>query len=355
MTLGDVSLCGVKQKKSTVVKGIGLLAAAGLALGLAGCAGQSDSASTPSYQSTYKAPDPTTLSPLTGVTVPQGSVTGPALSVKVCNIYACAPQEGLNQADVVFEEVTEGGITRYVAIYQSNIPETSGPVRSLRPMDADIAGSFGGVIAFSGYGNPAVYDLAVAAGLQTAMENNPAMFRNDYNVAPYNLMVNMTDLAGQFSSLPVPAQQWAYSSGVSTSTAAVDGAPASGITTVMSNSSSASWTYDPASEKYLRNQWGGADVDITGAQFAATNVIAMRVNVENFVNLPRTIMVASGEAWIFTGGKHVHGTWSKESTNAPIKFVGDNGVTVRLAPGNTWIALVPVQSYVSEGSVTITP
>jgi hypothetical protein len=79
----------------------------------------------------------------------------------------------------------------------------------------------------------------------------------------------------------------------------------------------------------------------------------MRVAVEEFAGLPRTVMVGSGEAWVLTGGKYVHGTWSKESTNAPIKFVGDNGVTIRLAPGNTWIALVPVDSYVAGGSVTI--
>ena len=339
------------SKKLTRI--VGIAAAAGLALGLASCAGTPSGPTTPTYKSTYQAPEPTTLSPLTGVTVPAGSVTGPAISVKVCNIYACYPEEGLNQADVVFEQVTEGGITRYVAIYQSTIPETSGPVRSLRPMDADIAGSFGGVLAFSGYGNQAIYDLAVSAGLQPVMENNPAMFRNDYNVAPYNLMVNVPSLAAEFASLPAPAQQWAYSSSVATSTAAVDGAPGSAITTVMSNGSDASWVYDGASGKYLRSQWGGPDVDYAGAQHAATNVIAMRVAVENFAGLPRTVMVGSGEAWVLTGGKYVHGTWSKESTNAPIKFVGDNGVTIRLAPGNTWIALVPVDSYVAGGSVTI--
>jgi hypothetical protein len=79
----------------------------------------------------------------------------------------------------------------------------------------------------------------------------------------------------------------------------------------------------------------------------------MRVNVDEFVGVPRTRMVDSGELWVLSGGKAVHGTWSKAATAAPIVFKGDNGVTIRLAPGNTWIEMVPLESYVSGGTVTI--
>jgi hypothetical protein len=58
---------------------------------------------------------------------------------------------------------------------------------------------------------------------------------------------------------------------------------------------------------------------------------------------------------VLSGGKVVHGTWSKASTAAPIRFTADNGVTIRLAPGNSWIEMVPNESYVPGGSVTITP
>lgn len=336
----------------TLSRVVGVAAASALALGLAACSGGASAPSTPDYKSTYKAPEPVSYAPLTGVAMAAGTTVGPALSVKICNVFHCEPQEGLNQADVVFEEIVEGGITRYVGIWNSNVPGTVGPVRSLRPMDADIAAPFGGILAFSGYGNQAVYDLAVDAGLTLLTENSDTMFRNDYNVAPYNLMLSAQSAVGMFPDLAAPAQQWAYSSSLATSTAVLDGTPATSVQSIFSNSSDNTWTYDGAG-RYLRTQWEGPDLDLTGAQLSAANVVIMRVNVDEFVGLPRTRMVDSGELFVLSGGKVVHGTWSKAATAAPIVFKGDNGVTIRLAPGNTWIEMVPLESYVTGGTVNI--
>jgi hypothetical protein len=274
------------------------------------------------------------------------------LSVKICNVFACEPQDGLNQADVVFEEIVEGGITRYVGIWNSNVPAVVGPVRSLRPMDADIAAPFGGIIAYSGYGAQETRDLAVDTGLVNVTENDPAMFRNDYNVAPYNLMLHAQEVIAANAGLAPPAQQWAYSSSLATSTAVLDGTPATSVQSIFSNSSDNTWTYD-GNGRYLRTQWEGPDLDLTGAQLSAANVVIMRVNVDEFVGVPRTRMVDSGELFVLSGGKVVHGTWSKAGTASPIVFKGDNGVTIRLAPGNTWIEMVPLESYVPGGTVNI--
>ncbi|BDU10378.1 hypothetical protein AINA4_02990 [Aurantimicrobium sp. INA4] len=345
----------VTKTSRTLTRAVGIAALSALAFGMVACSGGSPSPTTPSYKSTYKAPAPVAYAPLTGLVLPEGTTVGPALSVKICNVYNCEPQDGLNQTDVVFEEIVEGGITRYVAIWNSNVPAVVGPVRSLRPMDADIAAPFGGIIAYSGYGAQETRDLAVATGLVNVTENDPAMFRNDYNVAPYNLMLRAQEVIAANPGLAPPAQQWAYSSSLATSTAVLDGSPASSVQLVFSNQSENMWTYDAASGKYLRTQWGGPDLDLTGAQLSTSNVVVMKVNVDEFVGVPRTRMVDSGEMWVLSGGKAVHGTWSKAATAAPIVFKGDNGVTVRLAPGNTWIEMVPNDSYVPGGSVTINP
>jgi len=286
------------------------------------------------------------------VALAEGTKVGPALSVKICNVFHCEPQDGLNQADVVFEEIVEGGITRYVSIWNSNVPAVVGPVRSLRPMDADIAAPFGVIIAYSGYGAQETRDLAVDTGLVNVTENDPAMFRNDYNVAPYNLMLHAQEVIAANAGLAPPAQQWAYSSSLATSTAVLDGTPATSVQSIFSNSSDNTWTYD-GNGRYLRTQWEGPDLDLTGAQLSAANVVIMRVNVDEFVGVPRTRMVDSGELFVLSGGKVVHGTWSKAGTASPIVFKGDNGVTIRLAPGNTWIEMVPLESYVPGGTVNI--
>lgn len=336
----------------TLIRVVGLAAASALALGLAACSGGASGPATPDYKSTYKAPAPIAYAPLTGVALAEGTKVGPALSVKICNVFHCEPQDGLNQADVVFEEIVEGGITRYVSIWNSNVPAVVGPVRSLRPMDADIAAPFGGIIAYSGYGAQETRDLAVDTGLVNVTENDPAMFRNDYNVAPYNLMLHAQEVIAANAGLAPPAQQWAYSSSLATSTAVLDGTPATSVQSIFSNSSDNTWTYD-GNGRYLRTQWEGPDLDLTGAQLSAANVVIMRVNVDEFVGVPRTRMVDSGELFVLSGGKVVHGTWSKAGTASPIVFKGDNGVTIRLAPGNTWIEMVPLESYVPGGTVNI--
>jgi hypothetical protein len=71
----------------------------------------------------------------------------------------------------------------------------------------------------------------------------------------------------------------------------------------------------------------------------------MMVQIDwEYTPVPRTIMVDSGEAWVSTGGKTVHAQWSKASREAPMLFVDDRGLIIRIAPGNTWIEMPPVAS-----------
>lgn len=122
-------------------------------LSLIGCAPERIPLPTPSaspWISTYVTPDPTELAPLRGTTVPAGSLNHASIAAKVDNHWDARPQVGLERTDMLFEELVEGGITRYVAIWQSDIPELLGPVRSIRPMDPDIVSPFAGIICYSG-------------------------------------------------------------------------------------------------------------------------------------------------------------------------------------------------------------
>ena len=108
--------------------------------------------------------------PLTGVPV-DAVADRPALAVKIENSIDARPQTGLNAADVVWEEVVEGGITRFVAVYHSNLPPEIGPVRSIRPMDPAIAAPLHGLLAFSG-GVPTYVDAARSSGLQVLTQDS---------------------------------------------------------------------------------------------------------------------------------------------------------------------------------------
>lgn len=308
---------------------------------------------TPSYTPTYVTPAPTVIAPLTGEVIPAGTALNPSLAAKIDNHKAARPQVGLERTDIVFEELVEGGLTRYVAIWQSDVPEEIGPVRSIRPMDPDIVSAFGGIIAYSG-GQQRFVALMQAAPVFNAIHGQKAtadtFYRTKTKTAPHNVLVKAATVVAQHPELPAPTQQFSFAMDAASSTAVKDGTPATGFNLVFSNASAPSWTWDAARGQYLRAQLGVADMDSNGAQLGATNVIAIRVGIDGSLGVPKTQLVGSGEAWIASGGQAVHATWSKASATSPIVLHDDQGVVIRLAPGNSWIELVP-----TAGSVTIVP
>ena len=308
---------------------------------------------TPSYTSTYVTPAPTVIAPLTGEEIAAGTAVNPSLAAKVDNHIAARPQVGLERTDIVFEELVEGGLTRYVAIWQSDIPDEIGPVRSIRPMDPDIVSAFGGIICYSG-GQQRFVVLMQAAPVFNAIHGQQAtadtFFRTKTKPSPHNVLVKSAVVVSQHPELPAPAQQFAFALDLASSTAAKDGTPSSAVNLVFSNASAPSWTWDPARGQFLRAQLGVADMDSNGAQLGATNVITIRVGIDSSLGVPKTQLVGSGEAWVSSGGRSIHATWSKASATSAISLVDDQGVTIRLAPGNSWIELVP-----TAGSVALVP
>jgi hypothetical protein len=312
---------------------------------LAGCAPEPMPVPTPTYTSTYVAPPPVSLAPLTGEVV-AAPITTPALSAKVDNHPDARPQFGLERTDIVFEELVEGGLTRYVAIWQSDVPEEIGPVRSIRPMDPDIISPFGGIVAYSG-GQYRFVAAMEATGVYNAIhgqsDTEETFYRTDLKDSPHDVIVRAQQVIARHLDLPAPAQQFSYSLDVPSSTAALDGTPIAAVGLVIGGDATPSWGYDPTRLAYLRYMTGGEpDLDEAGGQLTATNLIVLRVDVTYDYDIPKTELISAGEAWVSSGGGTVHGTWSKGSPTERIRIVDDNGVPVRLAPGNTWIELVPL-------------
>jgi hypothetical protein len=304
----------------------------------------------PRYEYTPRhTPAPATaLAPLRGTIVPAGSLSHPSLCAKVDNHEEARPQYGLNSTDIVFEQLVEGGLTRYVACWDSGVPDQVGPVRSIRPMDPDIISPFGGIVAYSGGQSRFVEmmrDTVVYNAIDGQADTDETIYRTDDKDAPHNVGVAANVIISQHTDLAPPQQMFAYSSSVATSTPAREGVAQSTINVTFSDERYPSWTYDPATQAYLRSQEGAPDFDEAGAQIQSINVIVMMVQVDwQYSPVPRTIMVDSGEAWVSSGGKTVHATWSKASREAPILFVDDRGLIIRIAPGNTWIEMPPVAS-----------
>jgi hypothetical protein len=295
-----------------------------------------------------------TLRPLTGVAVPVGTagLKTPSIASKIDNHSAARPQIGLQYTDLVYEELVEGGLTRYVAVWQSHIPELYGPVRSIRGMDPDIISPMKGIVTYSGgqavfvagmHATPVVN--VVHGGAGTA----DVFYRTTTKIAPHNVIAKAPVLLKEFGKkLAPPARQFQYGSKPTTSSAWLDGKKVDSITATFSNASVRSWKYNPSLHVWMRSQNGTKDVDDKGHQLRATNVVVLRVTTTTVSHTPKTILAGSkGEAWVSTEHRTVHGTWSKNKMTSKIVLRTDDGEPMTLAPGNTWFELVP-----SSGSVS---
>jgi hypothetical protein len=259
---------------------------------------------------------------------------------------------------MVWEEVVEGGITRFVAVYHSTLPPEIGPVRSVRPMDPGIAGPLGGLFAFSGGQGPFV-DAVAAAGLQVvSQESGAAGYYRTGRAAPHNIYADPNVLVSQADAahLASPAGQFVFAGPDEQASAVAAGTPASVVDLSLSPIGRPSWTWSQADGRWVRTERGVPATEADGTPIRAVNVVVLRVHVVSTpftdaigTHVPETVMVSSGDALIATGGRVVTATWSKASTNEPVVLTGVDGRPIRLAPGNTWIELVPN----GTGSVTV--
>lgn len=330
----------VRGSRVAVVGALGLIGA------LTACAAPAPMPTpAPSYTSTYETPPPIAVAPLTGELVEPGSLTAPSLAAKVDNHPDARPQQGLENTDLVFEELVEGGLTRYVAVWHSDVPAEIGPIRSIRPMDPDIVSPFGGIIAYSGGQYRFVVmmqETEVYNAIHGQADTDDLMFRQRGRPGPHDVIVLAPELIARHLDLAAPAQQFAFAPNVASASAVVAGTPVQTIALRFGAASQPSWAWNEARGMWERSQSGTPDLDLAGVPYSAVNVLVLRVPVTVSQSIPKTELIGSGEACVATGGQTICGTWSKDSRTAPIRLVDSTGTVIQLAPGNSWIELVPL-------------
>lgn len=299
-------------------------------------------------------PTPVEYAPLTGVQVDVGSLQYPVLMAKIDNNVEARPQAGLNDADIVFEELVEGGLTRYVAVWHSVIPEDIGPIRSIRPMDPDIASPFRGIIAYSG-GQQRFVQMMVATRVKNIIHGQAGtekyIYRSSKRIAPHDVIVRAKKLVAKNSRLRPPAPAFQFARDTEVPSALAFGKPAGRLFTSFSSLNTPSWKFDAATGLYRRFQAGGEkDRDEHKKQLTAVNVVVQLVGVSSeYGYVPRSLVVGKGTAWISTGGQTVKAKWVKKRRNAMTVFTLKSGEVVTLAPGRTWVELIPTTSgYFSQ-------
>jgi hypothetical protein len=286
--------------------------------------------------------------PLTGLEAPSADVVlRRVVSVKVENSPAARPQSGLDKADIVYETVTEGGITRFNALFQSRVPKTVGPVRSARPSDFSIVPQYHALFAHCGADSLVRKELADRTRFDDMDQFfNPGPYRRSKDrPAPHNLYVDIAKLRDAAISKRGYAAT-AVVRGPAFVHAATDATPSvRTLTVAFSASNKVVWKYDSANNVYRRSINGRPHVDsVSHAQYTSRNVVVLWAHVSDYVNTSHGQVVdiqltGTGRASVFRDGQRIDGTWDAGATTPPILRSADRR-TIGLEAGTTWFQVI---------------
>jgi len=258
--------------------------------------------------------------------------------VSIDNISSARPQSGIQDADIVYELEAEGGIPRLLALFNDNMPEKVGPVRSSRLYFLDIVQEYSALFVHVGgpqSGVANVYPKFRSLGIQHIDADAKYMWRDHSRSAPHNCYTDVGKDREAFTSDPTPHTFLYSEKGLGED--AVSGLT---LTVPYNNTDNKTiYTYDEKLGVYLRSMGTQEYIDAnTGEQVQVKNVVVQFASHYKLDNKHINIdLIGSGEAWILTGGKCVKGTWERESADADTVFLDADGKKVALQPGNTWI------------------
>jgi len=316
-------------------------------------------------------PEKPPTNPLTGEVVSSPElITRRPLAVKVENDPQARPQSGIVDADLVYEELVEGGVTRFICVYLSKDPAVIGPCRSARPSDVDICYYLDPLLACSG-GERRVVASIRASGMLYIEEDKSHFWRDRSRRAPHNLYTSsallrqyLAELGDTYKGLPDSGLAFMELTADAAESQELEGEPeeaeqstegralwlpATSLEVLYKMSAcAASYQYDPASDAYLHSINGAPHHDrTTGGRVAPRNVIVQTVKLTGSgikdvtgSETPLSQVIGSGKCLVFSGGRVCCGTWRKDNRYSPTLFLDSGGNPITLRPGQTWIHLV---------------
>jgi len=302
-----------------------------------------------------RAPEaPKFYSPLTGVEVPDEATTKrPVTGIMIENSTSARPQSGLKDAGVVYEAIAEGGITRFLALYQESQPSLIGPVRSVRPYFVEWGDPYDASIAHVG-GSANALTMIRSGNFGHDLDqffNGSYYWRASDRPAPHNVYTSFDKLNALeakknitsssftgFPRVPVPTKKNVQKPAPTTTAAGKINVHISG------SLYDSSYAYDQSTSTYARAEGGAPHLDREKGQITPTVVIVMKVNMVLAFedgNREQITTTGSGNADVFQDGNVVQGTWSRPDVKSQLVFTGPDGKQINLERGQTWIAAIP--------------
>lgn len=293
-------------------------------------------------------PQPAPLvSNLTGLPIPDKSVNDrPVTAVMIENSLDARPQSGLDQAGVVFEAVAEGGITRFLALFQDSQPDYIGPVRSVRPYYIQWLAGFNAAVAHAGGSPEALNDLKAWGIPDLDQFANGAYYqRITSRYAPHNLYTSMDQLHQLEAKKGLGAPKYTSLLRKKETPKTVPNAKSIDLN-ISGFYYNAHFDYDASTDTYKRSEGGKPHMvvakDGKQTQLAPKVVVALTLSQGIEADDLHTSYgtIGDGHAFIFQDGGVSEATWHKGSNTDQFTFTDGQGKPIGLNPGQTWFTAV---------------
>jgi hypothetical protein len=287
-------------------------------------------------------------SPLSGIYTEQEKVLRRPIAIMLDNQSKARPQAGLDQAEIVYEALAEGGITRYMAMFLMNGPESIGPVRSARPYFIEKALEYDALYVHVG-GSPQAFidikDLKVA-DIDAMSRDGSIFWRKNHKKAPHNMYTSINALrkAAQNSGYKTEGDFSPFVFNLEDKD--INGSSVSYIEIPYFKDYHPSFQYNVNDKKYDRyiNEKPHLD-EISKTHLQAKNIIIQKCDTEVIDSVGRLEMTVTGTGtgYFITNGKMIEITWEKKARKARTKYFDKSGEEIHLNPGVTWVELTPIK------------
>lgn len=294
----------------------------------------------------HDTPKPKIYSPLTGAEVTDEALAKrPVTGIMIENSPDARPQSGLKDAGIVYEAIAEGGITRFLVLYQEARPALIGPVRSVRPYYVEWAATYDASVAHVG-GSSRALDMIRSGNYGVDLDqffNGGSYWRSTDRAAPHNVYTDFDKLDALESSKNKTSSSFTPllrkdEKKSQTPTATYITMP------ISSGNYAVTYDYDAASNTYVRKQGGENHVDREGGQLTPKVVVALEVSMTLGMEdgyREQITTTGSGKAYVFQDGTVTEGSWQRNSVKDQLSLVDAGGKAIALDRGQTWFTAMP--------------
>lgn len=319
-------------------------------------------------------PEPASANPLTGLPMDEGLVGKRPVAIMLNNIYESLPQQGNSQADIIYECLEEGGITRMMGLYQSmEGVGTVGSIRSARSYYLQLALGHDAIYIHAGgsdepkyedaYGKIKAWGVTSLDGVRGPYMSNQVegglMWRDPTrkkNLGSVHSVVTTGDMVTRVLPTLTIRQEhedgYAYQIDFADDGTPTGGADAAKLTIPFSNYKTGVFTYDAQSKLYLASEYGEPYIDgNTGGQIGVTNVVVIRAvhgyTGDKYGHITIDLAAGSGTGYYACGGKYVDILWSKSFPDGQLRYTDLDGNPITFGRGKTYVNVVPSDCKVS--------